>query len=78
MGWEGVCGKAASIPLEDWNITKEKEEKGGSQAKVKWKIAYVHILRSLEHLLFQVTQREKRWRRIEDERNPFGKVDADR
>lgn len=76
-GCEEVCGKAASISLEDWNITKKKREGKRSQAKVKWKIAYVHVSRGLEHLLFWVTQREKRWRRIEKEKNPFGKVDAD-
>lgn len=36
------------------------------------------LARGLEHLLFWVTQRAKEWRRIEEERNPFGKVDADR
>ena len=36
------------------------------------------LARGLEHLLFWVTQREKGWRRIEEEKNPFGKVDADR
>lgn len=49
-----------------------------SQVKVKWKIAYIHVSHGLEHLLFWVRQKEKRRRRMEEEKNPFGKVDADR
>lgn len=64
---------------EKRNRREEGEAEGKkSQAKVKWKIAYIHVLRGLEHLLFWVTQGEQKWRRIEEEKNPFGKVDADR
>lgn len=57
---------------------REREGEEKSQAKVKWKIAYIHVLHGMEHLLFWVTLGEQRWRRIEEEKNPFGKVDADR
>lgn len=78
MAREEVCGKSISLKRTETSQQRKKRWGKKSQAKVKWKIAYIHVLLGLEHLLFRVTQREKRWRRREEEKNPFGKVDADR
>lgn len=78
--WGGVWESCIDLTERLKHHKTEKRRSGGGwgvKTKLNEKLL-TYTSRAVWNIYYSESHREKRWRRIEGEKNPFGKVDADR